>query len=257
VPPKRKNGQRSPASKPSSLALGPIPFRRMADQIAAAIRDSIATGKFPPNMHLQELDIAREMQTSRVPVREALMQLERDGLVIRQANRGTFVAELTEKMVREVSTLRGLLEGFAASEAVRRLTEDDLTALERMTRDMRDAANEGDFSRVLECDYAFHRHLIQLAGHDLLEETWRTTDAKIRVYLSATNHMHVDLQSLARSHRVVVDALRTRDPEKARQATMKHIEEALERVVSRIIKATKTERSGSRAGRQPRSGAAG
>jgi len=108
----------------------------MADQIAAAVRDSIATGKFPPNMHLRELDIAREMQTSRVPVREALMQLEREGLVIRQANRGTFVAELTEKMLcARCRRYGGLLEGFAASEAVRRLTEEDLMALERVTRE--------------------------------------------------------------------------------------------------------------------------
>jgi DNA-binding GntR family transcriptional regulator len=229
----------------------------MADQIAAAIRDSIATGKLPPNMHLRELDIAREMQTSRVPVREALMQLEQEGFVIRQANRGTFVAELTEKMVREVSTLRGLLEGFAASEAVRRLTENDLATLERVTRDMRDAANAGDFARVLECDYAFHRHLIQLAGHDLLQEIWRTTDAKIRVYLSATNHMHVDLKSIARSHRVVLDALGTRDPEKARRATMKHIEEALDLVVTRILKTTKEVKAGGIAGRQAGVDAAG
>ena len=253
---KRKSEQ-SPRSKPSPLALGPIPYRRMADQIAAAVRDSIATGKLPPNMHLRELDIARKMQTSRVPVREALMQLEREGLVVRQANRGTFVAELTEKMVREVSTLRGLLEGFAASEAVHRATADDFTALERVTRDMREAANAGDFSRVLECDYAFHRYLIQLAGHDLLEEIWRTTDAKIRVYLSATNHMHVDLQTIAKSHRVVLDALRTRDPEKARRATMKHIEEALDRVVTRILKTTNKERPGTVAGRQAGSGTAG
>ncbi len=216
----------------------------MADQIAAAVRDSIAAGKLQPNMHLRELDIAREMQTSRVPVREALMQLEREGLVIRQANRGTFVAELTERMVREVSTLRGLLEGFAASEAVTRLAENDLRTLESITRDMREAANAGEFSRVLECDYAFHRYLIQLADHDLLAEIWRTTDAKIRVYLSATNHMHVDLRSIAKSHRVVLDALRTRDPEKARRATTKHIKEALDRVVTRILKTTKKERSG-------------
>jgi DNA-binding GntR family transcriptional regulator len=234
ISPKRKTDQPSLETKPHLPPLGPIPFRRMADQIAAALRDSITTGKLPPNMHLRELDIAREMQTSRVPVREALMQLEREGLVVRLANRGTFVAEITDKMVREVSTLRGILEGFAVSEAVRRLTARDFEELESLTREMRDAAESGDFARVLECDYGFHRYLVHLPGHDLLEETWKTTDGKIRVYLSATNQMHLDLQSIARSHRVLLDALRTRDPEKARRATMKHIEEALDLVITRF-----------------------
>ena len=207
----------------------------MADQIAAAIRDSIASGKLPPGMHLLEVEVAREMQTSRIPVREALMQLEREGLVVRAPNRGTFVAELTEKMVREVSSLRGLLEGYAAGRAARRLTEADFTHLEALIKEMSAAAEAGNFSHVLECDYAFHRYVIHAAGHDLLEEVWANTDKKIRVYLSATNLMRTDLQSIAESHKATLEALRARDPERAKRATTKHIHESLDPLVTRIL----------------------
>jgi DNA-binding GntR family transcriptional regulator len=211
----------------------------MADQIAAAIRDSIANGKLPPGMHLLEAEIAREMQTSRIPVREALMQLEREGLVVREPNRGTFVAELTEKMVREVSSLRGLLEGYAASQTAKRLTEADFTYLDGLIKEMFVAARAGNFSHVLECDYQFHKYIVHAAGHDLLEEVWRNTDKKIRVYLSATNLMRTDLRSIAESHKVTLAALRAHDPEGAKKAMMKHIHESLDPLVTRILSTVK------------------
>jgi len=215
-----------------SLSLAPIRYRRMADQISAAIRESIATGRLAPGTHLLEVEIAREMQTSRVPVREALMQLHQEGLVIRKPNCGTFVAELTEKMVREVCSLRSLLEGFAASLAARHLTTEDFTHLDALLKSMRIAAEAGDFSRVLACDYEFHKYIMHAAGHDLLEEVWRTTDAKIRVYLSATNLMRFDMQFIAESHRKTLAVLRTGNPKQARRAMAKHIKESLDLLVT-------------------------
>lgn len=232
----RGSDQHSHAKRPQSLSVDPIRYRRMADQIAAAIRDSIAKGKLPPGTHLREVEIARAMGTSRVPVREGLMQLERDGLVVREANRGTFVAELTEKMVREVASLRGLLEGFAVSQAIGRLTDSDFERLGLIIQEMLAAAKLGDFPRVVECDYQFHKYIVHLARHDLLEEMWRNTDRKIRVYLTATSLMHADMKSIAESHAVILKALRKREPERVKRVMVKHIEEALNLFVTRVLR---------------------
>jgi DNA-binding GntR family transcriptional regulator len=210
----------------------------MADQIAAAVRDSIGKGKLLPGTHLFEMEIAQEMETSRVPVREALIQLEREGLVVRRANHGTFVAELTEKMVREVASLRGLLEGFAANQAAELLTDTDLQNLESIIKDMQKAADLNDFSRIIECDYQFHQYIVHAAGHDLLEEMWRSTDAKIRVYLSATGLMHTNMRAIAKSHRLILEALRSRDPQRVRDVTAHHIEEALSTFVAKVLRRT-------------------
>ena len=236
---KRSRGQQSRRVGTLDLALGPIRYRRMADQISAAIRESIATGKLAPGTHLLEVEIAHEMKTSRVPVREALMQLDREGLVVRKANCGTFVTEFTEKMVREVCSLRGLLEGFAASQAVERLTAEDFKRLDAILKSMRIAAEAGDFSRVLACDYAFHSYIMHAAGHELLEEVWRMTDAKVRVYLSATNLMPSDMQFVAESHKRTLSALRSGDPEQARRAMAKHIEEHLDLLVAGVLSKNK------------------
>ncbi len=217
------------------LSLGPIRYRRMADQIAAAIRESIASGKLPPGTHLREVVIANEMQTSRIPVREALMQLEQEALVVRKPNRGTFVAELTAKMLREVSSLRVLLEGFAVAQAAKRLTTDEFTRLDEILAEMRSAARDRDYLRVAELDYEFHHFVIRAAGHDLLEEVWKTTNAKVRTYVAATNLMPAELGMIVGSHQAALRALRSRNPDRAKKAMADHIEKSLSAMEARVL----------------------
>lgn len=236
-----KHMSSDPASsegKLTEISLAPIRYQRTADQIAASVRDSIANGSLRPGVHLQEVEIARAMKTSRVPVREALIQLEQEGLVVRKPNRGSFVAELTEKMLREVSALRGLLEGFAASQAVERLMPTDFTHLDGLIKEMAVAADYKDYSLLLQCDYLFHETIVHTAGNDLLEEVWRTTHGKVRVYLSATNLVYADWKDLAESHATLLETLRTRDPERAREATVRHINRSLNLFVARALSTT-------------------
>ncbi len=216
----------------------PIRYHRTADEIAAWIRESIAMGSLRPGAHLQEAEIARVMKTSRVPVREALIQLEQEGLVVRKPNRGSFVAELNEKMLRDVSAFRALLEGFAASESVKKLTQGDLAHLDALVKEMLIAANERDYRHLLRCDYLFHETIVHAAGNDLVEEVWRTTHGKVQIYLSATNLVYSDFNSLVESHGALLDALRTRDPQRAREAMANHIDRPLDRFVTRALTAT-------------------
>jgi DNA-binding GntR family transcriptional regulator len=225
----------SDGGQPANFLPVPVLYRRAADQVAASIRDSIANGSLRPGDHLHEVEIARAMHTSRVPVREAMIQLEQEGLVIRRPNRGSFVAELTEKILREVSALRGLLEGFAASRAVERLAPADFARLDGLINEMRAAAHEKDYHRLLQCDYLFHETIVHAADNELLEEIWRITHGKVRVYLSATNLVYSDRKTLVESHVALLESLRTRDPERAREAMVTHIDRPLNRFVARAL----------------------
>jgi DNA-binding GntR family transcriptional regulator len=200
----------------------------MADQIAASIRDAISRGKLRSGTHLLEVRIAREMQTSRVPVREALMQLEQEGFVTRQPGRGTFVAEFTEESVREVASLRSLLEGFAARKALRHLTAQDLQYLETLAKDMLEFAKLGDFPRVVDCDFQFHNYLVRLARHQLLENIWTSIDRKIRAYLSVTNLMfYDDMKSIVHGHLEILHVLQAGDEQRLDGLMKEHIDEML------------------------------
>jgi len=227
--------QDRPSHPERAFALHPVRYRSMAEQIATTIRQAIADGKLRPGARLLEVQMASEMGTSRAPLREALIQLEREGLVVRQPNRGTFVAELTEDMVREVAGLRGVLEGFAASLAAKRLTSEDFERLEKILNEMLAAARQGDFPRMVEWDYLFHEYIMRASNHRLLYETWKGMDAKIRVYLSATNLMYADMKSVVEGHLPILQALRRRDPQRASRVMAEHMGEVLELFLTKVM----------------------
>ena len=209
-----------------------VVYRSMAEQVAAAIRRAIATGILPPGHRLVETKIAHEMGTSRGPLREALFQLEREGMVVRKPNQGTCVVGLTEELVRQIASLRGVLEGFAVRLAVKRLTEEDLSRLKSIVVEMAAMARAGDFPAVVEHDYQFHAYIVRASGHPLLHETWTGLDRRIRIYLSSLNRMHGDLKALVKAHQAIIRALRTRDSERVSRVMADHMVEVLEAYVS-------------------------
>ncbi len=259
--PRASQGDRSAAAKSPSarervFALTPVRYRNIAEQIATALRQAIADGKLRPGGRLLEVQIAREMGTSRAPLREALIQLEREGLVVRQPNRGTFVADLTEDLVREVASLRGVLEGFAASLAVKRLTQADFERLETILTEMLTVARRGDFPRMVEWDYQFHEYIMRASGHRLLYETWMGMDRKIRVYLSATNLMYADMKAVVQGHLSILQALRRRDPQRAIRVMAEHMDEVLDLFLTKVLQTdSRQDRDGVKAlGRAERTG---
>jgi DNA-binding GntR family transcriptional regulator len=220
----------------------PIAFRTIAEQIAGSIREAIAQGRISPAARLLEASLAREMGTSRAPVREALSQLEREGLVIKEPNRGARVVELTEETVREVASLRGLLEGFGASLAAERLTASQFVALEAVVKDMERAVQTADYAQLVELDYQFHDFICRASGHRTLYETWSAISGKVRLYLSTTNLMYRNLKLVARGHGEIVAALRSRDAMRASRVMQEHLGEMLNDFVAK----------GKRPGRRPR-----
>jgi DNA-binding GntR family transcriptional regulator len=220
---------RKPVPLPPAPALGraPVAYRTIAEQIAGRLREAIAQGSLRPAARLLEAPLAREMGTSRAPVREALAALEREGLVVKEPNRGARVVELTPETIREVASLRAALEGFAAALATDRLSATDLATLDGMLTRMQRAAGGGQFSRLLELDFAFHEFICRASGHGLLYQLWSGMERKIRLFLSATNLLYTDLRGIVRGHADILQALRRRDRAAAQRAMARHLGEVL------------------------------
>lgn len=221
LPRPSRHGGRAPTG------VAPVSYRTIAEQIAGSIREAIAQGRIPPAARLFEVSLAREMGTSRAPVREALSQLEREGLVVKEPNRGARVVELTEEIVREVASLRGLLEGFAASLAAARLSTSQFATLDGTVKDMDRAVRQGEYARLVELDYQFHDFICRGSGHRTLYETWSTISGKVRLYLSTTNLMYRNLKLVVQGHGEIVTALRSRDAARAHRAIQEHLGEML------------------------------
>jgi DNA-binding GntR family transcriptional regulator len=226
------------AASPPPAESAPIPYRTIAEHVAQWIRQGIARRQFPPGARLREAAIARELRTSRAPVREAIGQLEREGLVVKRPNQSPRIVEPTESMLREVATLRGVLESYGASLAIERLDAEGLRALGGILRTMQQAVRRGEFSRVFELDVAFHEFVMQSAGHRLLYEMWSRMGGQVRLLVSGTNLMDQELARTVRLHRKILAAFRTRDREAAQRLMGMHEDELFERFVARVIRET-------------------
>lgn len=240
-----------------STGIAPLAYRTIAEQIAGSIREAIARGTLPPATRLLEAPLAREMGTSRAPVREALGQLEREGWVVKEPNRGARVLELTEETIREVASLRGVLEGFAASLAVDRLTAKEFKALEEDIAEMDRTARRGQFPRLIELDYQFHAFICQASGHRILYETWSGMAGKIRLFLSATNLMYQDLSRIVRGHRLILEALKSRDKARACRVMGEHLGEMLDPFIARLVSSRARAHRGRAGSLQVRAGRGG
>ncbi len=114
--------------------------RSLRQQVAASLRDAILTGTLKPGERLVEEDISQGMRTSRGPLREALRQLEQEGLVMSFPYRGSFVSRISTLEVRQVLIpLRATLEGFGFDQALDNLTEDDVTEMRGIIERMEEA----------------------------------------------------------------------------------------------------------------------
>jgi len=233
-----------------SSRVAPVTYRTIAEQIASSLREAIARGTIAPATRLLEAQLAREMRTSRAPVREALSQLEREGWVVKEPNRGARVVELTAEMIQEVAGLRGVLEGFAASLAVDRLTPRDCAALEAILAEMDRAARQREFPRLMELDFQFHACICRASGHRLLYEAWNGMAGKIRLYQSATSLMYRDLKRIVRGHAAILAMLKSRDKAGACRAMGEHLGEMLDPFIARLV-SSRARAHSRRSGRAP------
>src|SRR5689334_8813336 len=108
----------------SLVTIVPSPDQRLADTVAERLREAIQSGHYPPGARLVERTLARQLSVSHIPIREALTRLEKEGIVVRHPRRGARVAELSPRLLDEISTLRAVLEGFVARRVQERWSPD-------------------------------------------------------------------------------------------------------------------------------------
>jgi len=142
----------------------------LRDKICDVLRTWILDGKLKPGERIVELTLARELNVSRAPLREALWLLERQGLVQIRAHHGAFVTQLSEQDIREIFEIRELLETHAAKKI--RATASDggvRSALRRALADLESACRARDIRQFSTADLEFHQTLWELSGNRHLQ----------------------------------------------------------------------------------------
>ncbi len=196
--------------------------------IVRALRRAIELGELAPGDRLVERDLAARMGISRGPVREALRQLEQEGLVVSYPYRGTVVAEISAEEVEHLLVpIRLVLERFAVRHALARLSSADLMTLASLASSMRAAAQSGDLATVVETDVAFHELLLERADQPHALQLWRTIAPRVRAYFHRDTGRHETLEEIADGHDELLTALRGGDVDEVEAVLARHIEETL------------------------------
>lgn len=202
--------------------LEPIEQTPLRVQVAERLRTAIVTGRLRPGEPLTETGVAAQLKVSRAPVREAIQDLENDGLVETVAYRGKRVKPLS---VREVTEIREMRQHFEVM-AVRRIVEQGVAVDELWDpcRTMEEAAAAGDRDALIVADEAFHRALIRLSDHRLLGQLWAGLHPRIHQIMSLRHDRDVDLRDIAATHPPIVRALEARDVARAVRLVSDHFD---------------------------------
>ena len=214
----------------SESVFSEFPHKSLRSAALAAIREAILCGQLRPGQHLVESDLAEQMGISRAPIREALRQLETEGLVVSLPHRGTFVTQLSVQDVWEIYTLRAAVEGLAARLMAQNATAEEIAHLEESVAQMEQSAQAGDLELLARQDMAFHEYLCRAAHHNRLLDAWLSMNAQIRTMIDLTNCLYLPAEEIVRCHAEVVDAIRQRQAERAARVISGHIWDVGERI---------------------------
>lgn len=219
------NEQRGAVSAPGAPlgappTLGPIEQTPLRVQIAEILRAAIVTGRLRPGTPLVETALADQLSVSRAPVREAIQDLENDGLVETVAYRGKRVKPLTVREVSETCDMRLRFEVMAVRRILERGTE--VERLWEPCRVMEKAAAADDRESLVAADEVFHRTLIQLSDHLLLTQLWAGLYLRIHQIMSLRDDRDVNLADIAENHPPIVKALEAKNVEEAVRLVSEH-----------------------------------
>ncbi len=190
-----------------------IEQRTVQREVVALLRDAIINGALDLGEDINEAAIASQMDISRAPLREALRQLEQEGLIQRIPNRGCFVTNFTEHDVIEVFSLRATLECMGMKWANERLTPDDIRYLRQQIEGVRQRIAAGDLDHLTELDMQFHEYILIRAGHSRLLRAWYAQSAQGRMLLSRRFRTLADYtpETVVLDHTRILDALERHD----------------------------------------------
>jgi DNA-binding GntR family transcriptional regulator len=215
-----------------------VPHRQLKDIAAQALRNMIAQGDLAPGEWLRQERLAEKLNVSYTPIREALKQLEAEGLVEHIPYRGVRVAAFAVEDVLDIYTMRAQLESMAAGAAALHMAPATLDELEMLHQQMVDLPGDGNLQQVRELNRRFHQLIIEASGRTYLIRTlamiWSWFPAMLwnQFPQTATQASAEREQSDNAEHAAILAALRQGDGAAAEQAMQRHIDNARQSLIT-------------------------
>lgn len=200
----------------------PFQFTSISTHIYNHLKLGILDGNLQPGERLLVLEIASTFSVSQAPVREALERLKQEGLIQSRPNKGSVVSDITPEQIRDVFTIRAMLEGYAVRETIPNLTGEDFRHLEKIVADMAQAVERKDRFETLQLDMDFHGFFYEHCGNHFALATWERMKVLVMRFMAINNRKY-DTHVLSGAHGRLIEALRARDPQEAERQFVQHM----------------------------------
>ena len=210
--------------------------RSLRIRVFNAIENAILDGEYKDGDSLNELKLSKELGVSRTPVREALMQLELEGLVKNIPNKGSVVVGVSQQDTRDIYEIRIRIEGLAARLCAENITDDELHALEQIVDLQEFYLLKNDTEQIWKLDSDFHKIIYDASRSRPL----RFTLSNFHNYIKKARDISVQTEGRAEKtvaeHRAILDAIKEHNGSLSEQLTAKHISNAEDNLFENAMK---------------------
>ena len=202
--------------------------KSLRGQVFDKIRSDILKGRYQKGDELVECTIGKEMGVSRTPVREAIRQLELEGLVQLIPNKGAFVTGISASDVRDIYLIRSRLEGLAARMAAEHISSEQLAEMEETIVLSDYHVKKEHFEQVCEMDWKFHKLLYAASGSRILEHTLTDFHQYVQRVRMASITNRIRMHKSNSEHEKILEAIRNKDGDQAEKVAAEHISNTVE-----------------------------
>lgn len=206
---------------------GLVDKQKMSEQVLNILRKNIMLGEIKAGTHLKENSLSKELGISRGPLREAMIQLENEGLVTTPANGRSIVVGFSNQDVENLYNTRILIEKYAVSLITKEAIISGEKELQQCVALMENALKNGE--RDVNSDMLFHFILIRLTGNKSLIQTWRSLNGLIKTLIHVTSHYHATRhKEIISDHTKIVEFLKFSEINRAQLVLENHLTGARE-----------------------------
>ncbi|MHB8900669.1 MAG: GntR family transcriptional regulator [Thermoguttaceae bacterium] len=196
-------------------------FRTIREQVADRIRADVLSGRLSEGTSLREQSLAKQYGVSRAPIRDALLQLTQEGLLIAKPNCGVKVASQSGEEIQPlVVELRRKIELFALRKVFIKFTDADIDRLDETVQRLKSACENEDLAGVVQQDMALHRYILEATGNTDLLAMWLPIVSRMFLHYSR----HRNMMESYREHAAIVEAIRKKDRKAAIEALTANIQ---------------------------------
>ena len=204
--------------------------KTLEDQVFATLEEEILTGVHKRGDSLTELSITKRLGVSRTPVRGALHRLSEEGLVEITPNKGAIVIGVTVEDLIDTYRIRMRLEGLASAMAAQKISDEDKAALIESVELAEFYSSKNSTDKLKELDTAFHSIIYRSSGNRMLCRILSDLHRNIKTYRRLSLNVPGRVESSAKEHREILEAILAKDSALADQLTSKHVAQALENI---------------------------